>query len=553
MVFISRGLSEEEKHYAQIEKEALAIIWASERLSSYLLGLKYRLETDHKPLLSLLSTKALDELPPRILRFRLRLMKFTFDIVHVPGKQRITADTLSRAPVKCTFTQTEEEDEEKVKVIVDAMVQALPATDARLTTIIKNQKADPICEKVIQYCETEWPGKHALPAELGPYWPERENITVAGELLLRGQRIVIPHCMRQEVLHQIHDGYQGIVKCRARARQAVWWPGLSVNISQLVENCSTCSQHRAEHREPLLTTPVPERPWQRVGTDLFFWEKTTYLLVVDYFSHYIEVAHLNVATANTVIAALKDVFSRNGIPETVISDNGPQYSSALFTNFASDYGFMHITSSPRYPQAIGEAERAVETVKGLWKGGGEKTKALLAYPAMPLDNGYSPAQLLMGRVLRTMIPQLPKALTPQWPKIKGFRKVERRAKEKQQCWYNMHHRACPLLILQPGQSVWLPREESQGTVIRPAETPRSYIVRTDEGLLRRNRTHMQAIHPTQYQEPTESMDATLDTGNSDTQTHPVRDKDRSRDIDRGRGPNVTNSGWVSRPPERLDL
>ncbi len=95
-------------------------------------------------------------------------MKFKFDIVHVPGKQLITADMLSRAPVKCTFTQKEEEDEEEVKVIVDAMVQALPATDARLTTIIKNQKADPICEKVIQYCETEWPGKHALPAELGP-------------------------------------------------------------------------------------------------------------------------------------------------------------------------------------------------------------------------------------------------------------------------------------------------------------------------------------------------------------------------------------------------
>jgi len=92
---------------------------------------------------------------------------------------------------------------------------------------------------------------------------------------------------------------------------------LSLHINQLVESCSTCSQHRAEHREPLLTTSVPERPWQREGTDLFFWEKKTNLLVVDYFSRYIEVAHLNVATANTVIAALKDVFSRHGIPETV--------------------------------------------------------------------------------------------------------------------------------------------------------------------------------------------------------------------------------------------
>lgn len=105
VVFISRSLSEAEKHYAQIEKEALAATWACEQLSSYLLGLKFRLETDHKPLLSLLSTKALEELPPRILRFRLRLMKFTFDIVHVPGKQMITSDTLSRAPVKHTFTE----------------------------------------------------------------------------------------------------------------------------------------------------------------------------------------------------------------------------------------------------------------------------------------------------------------------------------------------------------------------------------------------------------------------------------------------------------------
>ncbi|KAL0148076.1 hypothetical protein M9458_056616 [Cirrhinus mrigala] len=445
-------------------------------------GLKYRLETDHKPLLSLLSTKALDELPPRILRFRLRLMKFTFDIVHVPGKQLITADTLSRAPVKHTFTQEEKEDEDDVKVFLDAVVQALPATDARLNAIIKNQKADPICAKLIQYCETDWPEKHVLPPELGPYWPERENPTVAGELLLRGQRIVIPHCMRQEVLHKIHDRHQGIVKCQARARKVVWWPGLSVHISQLVETCSTCLQHRAE---PLLTTPVPERPWQR--------------------------------------------------------------------NFASDYGFTHITSSPRYPQANGEAERAVATVKGLWKGGEEKTKALLTYRATPLENGYSPAQLLMGRALRTTIPQLPTVLNPRWPKIKGFRKSERRAKEKQRCRYDMHYRARPLPILQPRQRVWLPREESQGTVICPAETPRSYVVHTDEGLLRRNRTHMRAVYPTQYQKPTETRDTTRDTGNTDNQTHTTGDMDKSRDIEGGRGPYVKNSGRVSRPPEHLDL
>ena len=343
----------------------------------------------------LLSTKALDELPPRVLRFRLRLLRLTFDIVRVPGKQLITADTLSIARVKHTFTKEEKENEAEVKVFVDAIVQSLPATKARLKVTQEKQKADLVCKKLTGYCETGWPEKHDLTPELGAHWPERENLTLAGGLLLRGQRIVIPHCMRQEILKNLHNSHQGIVKCRARARQSVWWPGLSQHNRQLVVKCVTCSQHRAEHREPLLTTLVQERPWQRVGTDLFFWEKQTYLLVVDYFSGYIEVAHLKVASAETVVATLKDVFSRHGTPETVVSDNGPQYSGAPFKTFAMEYGFNHVTSSPQYPQANGEAEHSVATVKGLWKGGGEKAKALMTYCATPLESGY--AQLLIGR------------------------------------------------------------------------------------------------------------------------------------------------------------
>ncbi|KAI4899216.1 hypothetical protein NFI96_005204, partial [Prochilodus magdalenae] len=214
IVFISRGLKEAEKHYAQIEKEALAVTWACERLSPYLLGLQFKIETDHKPLVPLLSSKALDELPPRVLRFRLRLLKFTYDIVHVPGKCLITADALSRAPVKHTFTQEEKDNEADVKVFVDTVVQSLPATEARLKVIQDKQKVDPVCAKLIKYCQTEWPEKHALPPDLGPYWPERENLSLVGELLLRGQRIVVPQSMRQEVLRDLHSGHQGIVKCR---------------------------------------------------------------------------------------------------------------------------------------------------------------------------------------------------------------------------------------------------------------------------------------------------------------------------------------------------
>ena len=235
-MFISRGMSEAEKHYALIEKEALAATWACERLSLYLLGLRFKLETDHKPLVPLLSTKALDKLPPRVLRFRLTLMKFTFDIVHVPGKQLITADTLSTAPVKHIFIQEEKDNEAEVKVFVNAVIKSLPATEARLKEIQGKHKADPVCMKLIKYSQTKCPERHTLLPDLAPYWPETETLTLAGEWLLRGQRILISHCMRQ--LHDLHNGHQGIVKCRAKARQ---WTGLSVQISQLVENCNTCS------------------------------------------------------------------------------------------------------------------------------------------------------------------------------------------------------------------------------------------------------------------------------------------------------------------------
>lgn len=302
-----------------------------------------------------------------------------------------------------------------------------------------------------------------------------------------------------------------------------------------------------------MTTPVQDGPWKRVGTDLFFWEKKSYLLIVDYFSRYIEVAYLNVTSAHTVIAALKECFSRHGIPQTVVSDNGPQYSCALFKDFAQEYGFTHITSSPRYPQANGEAERAVATVKGLWKGGGEKIKALLTYRATPLENGYSPAQLLMGRQLRTTMPQLPVHLRPHWPNIKAVQASEERAKENQRRTYNRRHRARLLPTLRPGQNVWLPREEVQGTVVNSATTPRSYIIRTGEGLVRRNRTHLRTLQHSQTQVTQDTPVTNTEPGKTDTPAHISQDGNGHEHPDVDNTPYITSSDRVSRPPERLNL
>ena len=168
----------------------------------------------------------------------------------------------------------------------------------------------------------------------------------------------------------------------------------------------------------------------------------TYLLVVDYFSRYPEVIQLESLTSQSVIAALKSIFSRYGIPETLVSDNGPQYSSQEFAEFGSQYGFTHCTSSPHFPQGNGHAERMVKTVKQLLKESNDQYLSLLSYRATPLPwCSLSPAELLMGRQIRSDIPQTKEKLTPHWEYLEKFKELNREHKQKQKTNFDRRHQA----------------------------------------------------------------------------------------------------------------
>ena len=182
-------------------------------------------------------------------------------------------------------------------------------------------------------------------------------------LLMRGSRIVVHTSLRLSMLDKLHSGHQGITKCRQRARDFVWWPGLNKQLEALVQNCAKCCKDKVQYAEPLMTSTFPSQPWQKVATDLFMLRGTTYLLIVDY------------------------------------SDNGPQFSSSEFAKFADEYNFCTITSISKYPQSNGEVEGAVKTCKSLLKKAEDPYSALLAYCTTPLECGYSPAELLMNRRL----------------------------------------------------------------------------------------------------------------------------------------------------------
>ncbi len=490
VAYASRSMTPTEQRYAQVEKEALAAAWACERFSCFILGRPFELETDHKPLVSLLGGKALDDLPPRIQRFRMRLMRYNYTVNHVPGKSLWTADTLSRAPLRTARAHTDTSLLEDTNIYVDSVISNIPVSGDYLSCLREHLKVDSTCSALMEYCTGGWPDKSQLQGELRHYWPDRAVLTVHDGLLLRGTRLVIPFVLQGDVLQRLHEGHLGVTKCRGRAKQTVWWPGLSSQLNDMILKCRTCIQERKNVKEPLMPTEMPVRPWQTLGADLFTLKGKTYILVVDYFSRYVEIALLSPTRSTDVVVHLKSMFSRHGICEVLKSDNGPQFSGSHFKAFAAEYGFVHITSSPKFPQSNGEAERAVQTVKNLLTKASDPYLALLAYRATPLQNGYSPAELLMGRRLRTTVPALPTLLNPVLPDYYALEAKERVKRGNDAKSFNKRHGTRNLEPLVPGEDVWITDARVQGTVLSTHNTPRSYIVQVPHGTLRRNRHHL---------------------------------------------------------------
>ena len=190
----------------------------------------------------------------------MRMMRFTYTISHVPGKHLYTADALSRAPLVRPLDQIEGKLESDVKAYVDSVVRYLPASENRLEELRCQQHEDEVTRQLMKYCSEGWPDRSRLTGSLHPYWPERSELTILQGLLMKGNRLVIPVSMRLDVLDRIHEAHQGITKCRERAKASVWWPGLSKQLEELVNNCSTCIKERVNVAEPAIPSDLPDRP-----------------------------------------------------------------------------------------------------------------------------------------------------------------------------------------------------------------------------------------------------------------------------------------------------
>ncbi len=366
VAFASRALTDAETRYAQIKKELLAVVFAFEKFNQYTYARCVEVETDHKPLVSIVK-KSLTSAPPRLQRMLLRYQRYEFKMKYKPGKEMIIADTLSRAYLTDEDSSQNSQMDDELEGYVHTVVNRIPASAEGLEQIRKETASDETMKTLAATIRRGWPeSRKQVPNDIQDFWNYRDELSEVEGILLKQDRIIIPPNLRVKMLEKIHQSHFGMEKCKRRARDIMFWPRMNEQIETVVSKCDTCQALQMSNpKEPMVQAPIPSRPWEIVATDLFQWEQNNYMVVVDYYSRYIEIARLENTTSKTVVNHTKSIFARHGIPEVVISVNGPQYTAMEYKQFAQEWKFEHQTSSPYYPKSNGLAEKAVQIVKRL--------------------------------------------------------------------------------------------------------------------------------------------------------------------------------------------
>ena len=193
---------------------------------------------------------------------------------------------------------------------MQAAISGIPASKDYLEEYRKAQSQDIVCSQLMEFCRSSWPTHKQVTGEMKKYWQFRSNFSVCDNLLLFGTRIVVPTSKQVETLQKIHQGHQGFQKCRLRISTSVWWLGVTQNLEKFIKECPTCQQTIPPQNEPLLPTPLPDHPWEKLAIDLFHHNGINYILLVDYYSRYVEVQKLSNTTSAGVISFLKAISLR---------------------------------------------------------------------------------------------------------------------------------------------------------------------------------------------------------------------------------------------------
>lgn len=414
IAFASRTLSKAETNYSHIIKEATAIFWGVQKFFHYCYGRHFILITDNKPLSSIFHP--CKSLPPltatRMLHYAVYLSGFDYEIQHRRASDHVNVDYLSRHPL---INGTPIDDSLSDKALLQVQLNSLPLTSNQIR---KATMEDPELVFVYNALQTSsYINKPSL------YRGLEGELTLDGGCIFRGVRVVIPTSLRSSVLQELHTAHTGITKMKELARQYCWWPSIDSDIEKYVDSCKPCALNKnnpPKYHQPWESSKIP---WERVHIDHAGPFKGSYFFIaVDSCTKWLEVQETKSITTFTTVKILKEMFARFGIPNTVVSDNGPAFISSEFKQFMTSNGIHHKLMAAYHPASNGQAERYVQTLK-------KKIRAMADEPGDSHTNlcrfllqnrkvinsstGRSPAEMMFKRNIRTKIDLLKVSQAPE--------------------------------------------------------------------------------------------------------------------------------------------
>ena len=508
--FASRVLTPAEQRYSNIERELLAVVWSLKRFNHYVYGRSVTVHTDHKPLENI-NKKSISAAPPRLQRLLLRVQHYDYKVKYVSAAGVLLADALSRLG-------TDTSDTLEVNLIQgDETSLATSVSSTTENEIRQETQLDTESNALIDVLERGWPDKFTETAPiLQPFWTFREEISMEGGILYKGSRIIIPKRLRQKLIKQLHEGHLGESKCLLRARQSVFWPGITEQIKNAVRTCEVCQRH-ASGPEKLPYSPysVPQECWDRLATDIFTFKSRKFLLIVDYFSKYPIVKEISSENSETIAKHMRSVFVDFGAPREIVSDNGPAFVGPQFKALLDEFRVTHTTSSPTFPKSNGQAERFVRTVKAVFRkcleSGQSPWMGLLHLRTTPIDvNIPAPMEIVLHRPVRSTLPSTNRDI----PSSQEIRNRLVRRQEKQTPKQHARRKLISYKVSQQVRyydvalKIWRPC-----VIIRPSSHPRSWFVRCPDGSVKR-RTEEQ-LKPKVITDPPQEQPKQAEEGEND--------------------------------------
>ena len=354
--FASKRLSEAERNYSQTDREGLALVFAVQKFKYYVLGRRFNLRTDHRPLLGLFGRgKSIPtHANARLVRWSILLSQFDYDLSFKSGKSNVVADALSRLPIE--DGPNSDTPMEYIKMVENVTLKKYSFEEIQVLT-----SEDLVLAKVVRYLKNGWSKSDS---SINEYWCIRNDLSLYNGVVLFRNRIVIPSKIRMYFLNSLHVAHNGIVAMKEEARKFIFWPQMNNEIEEISKSCNTCAIKNRQAKEKILEWPEESKPWSRLHMDYAGPVDGKFILViVDAYTKWIDAHVVNNPSSLVTMECLRMTFANFGIPAEVVSDNATYFVSKEMKIFFANNGVKLTNPSPYHPASNGLGERAVGILK----------------------------------------------------------------------------------------------------------------------------------------------------------------------------------------------